>query len=255
MLPRDAAINGAEEVQNAVAAATFTFVVMLVPMTQMTGDMGSGFRSMTTPMITSVIASYLMAMTLTPLMAAYLFKPSTTVSSEAGNESSDELDLMPAEERPPGKLGWVLHYLFLRHFHKFELGFARAVDYAVKYRWVVVALTVGSLYITLTLFDYLEQEQMPLTDTSLALGYLRAEPGTSFKRMREITIEVERIALEQEHVKNASALTGKSPVWGQYFTGYGVNRVNEARLIMNMTIVISRGPLIMPSNIDGSSSR
>ena len=238
--PREAAINGTEEVQNAVAAATFTFVVMLIPMTQMTGDMGSGFRSMTTPMITSVIASYLMAMTLTPLMAAYLFKPTDAASSRAKNESSGDLELMPVDERPPGKLGWVLYYLFLRHFHKFELGFARVVDYALKYRWVVVALTVSSLYITLTLFDYLGQEQMPLTDTSLALGYLRAEPGTSFERMREIVTEVERIALKQEHVKDASALTGKSPVWGQYFTGYGVNRVNEARMIMNMTIADER---------------
>ena len=239
-LPRDAAINGAEEVQNAVAAATFTFVVMLIPMTQMTGDMGSGFRSMTTPMITSVIASYLMAMTLTPLMAAYLFKQSKSVPAEAGNDGSNDLELMPADVRPEGKLGWIIYYLFLRHFHKFERGFARVVDYALKYRWIVVALTVGSLYITFTLFDYLDQEQMPLTDTSLALGYLRAEPGTSFERMREIVTEVERIALKQEHVKDASALTGKSPVWGQYFTGYGVNRVNEARLIMNMTIADQR---------------
>jgi len=202
--------------------------------------MGSGFRSMTTPMITSVIASYLMAMTLTPLMAAYLFKPSNAASSAPENEDSDVIELMPAAERPSGKLGWVLYHLFLRHFHKFELGFARAVDYAVKYRWVVVALTVGSLYITLTLFDYLDQEQMPLTDTSLALGYLRAEPGTSFQRMREIVTEVENIALEQEQVKDASALVGKSPVWGQYFTGYGVNRVNEARMIMNLTIANKR---------------
>ena len=233
--PRDAAVLGAEEVQKAVAAATFTFVVMLIPMTQMTGDMGSGFRSMTTPMITSVIASYLMAMTLTPLMAAYLFKPS---GPAVPNREATEL--MPAQERPAGKLGWVLYHLFLRHFHRFEIGFARVVDAALNYRWVIVALTVGSLYITFTLFDLLGQEQMPLTDTSLAFGYLRAEPGTSFRRMREIVAEVEAVALEQEHVKDVSALTGKSPVWGQYFTGYGVNRVNEARLIMNLTIADER---------------
>ena len=81
----------------------------------------------------------------------------------------------------------------------------------------------------MVLYDQLGQEQMPLTDTSLALGYLRAEPGTSFERMREIVPEIEKIALKQKHVKDVSALMGKSPAWGQYFTGYGVNRVNEAR--------------------------
>jgi len=239
--PHDAAILGPEEVQNAVAAATFTFVVMLVPMTQMTGDMGAGFRSMTMPMITSVIASYLLAMTLTPLMAAHLFKPARGAGapgSEAGDEEGPEL--FPSAEIPPGRLGWVLHHLFLKYFHGLERAFRWLVDKAVVYRWVVVAFTAGTLYITTTLFDQLDQEQMPLTDTSLALGYLRAEPGASFERMREIVTAIERIALKEKHVKNVSALAGQSPAWGQYFTGYGVNRVNEARVIMNLTIADKR---------------
>lgn len=236
--PPEAAVRGAEELQNAVFAATFTFVIIAVPMTLMTGDMGSGFRSMTMPMITSVIASYFLALTLTPLMAAYLFKPSphAPAAAPAGGTGTDLASLMPADERPAGKVGWLVYHVFLKYFHRFERFFARLVDLALNYRWIVVALTGGALYVTVVLFDQLGQEQMPLTDTSVAFGYLRADPGTSFERMREIAAQVERIALEQKHVKNASALTGKSPMWGQYFTGYGVNRVNEAQLIINMTI-------------------
>lgn len=236
--PREAAVRGAEELQNAVFAATFTFVVMAVPMTQMTGDMGSGFRSMTTPMITSVVVSYFLALTLTPLMAAYLFKPSPHAGPAAvAEESGTTLEaLMPVDERPSGKVGWLIYHVFLKYFHRFERIFARLVDLAVTYRWIVVAFTAGTLYVTFVLFEHLGQEQMPLTDTSLALGYLRAEPGTSFERMAEIVTEVERIALNERNVKDASALTGKSPMWGQWFDGYGVNRTNEARLIMNLTI-------------------
>ncbi len=235
--PREAAVRGAEEVQNAIAAATFTFVVMLVPMTQMTGDMGSGFRSMTMPMITAVIASYVLALTLTPLMASYLFKPAPRKDGKGGIE---EEELMPSDEPPPGLVGLVLYHVFLKHFHKFERVFKRLVDVSLRYRWIVVALTVGSLYFTVVMFENLEQEQMPLTDTSIAFGYLRAEPGTSFKRMKEIVLEVEKIALKEKNVKDVSALTGKSPSWGQYFTGYGVNRVNEARLVMNFTLANER---------------
>ncbi len=230
--PRVAAVQGAEEVQNAIVAATFTFVVMLVPMTQMTGDMGSGFRSMTIPMITSVIASLFMALTLTPLMCAYLFKAKTVGEGEGELEE----ELMPSVDRPPGRVGWLVHYLFLSHFHRFESFFARLIALALDYRWIVVAVTVAAIYVTATLFDLLEQEQMPLTDTSLALGYVRAEPGTSFERMREIRAEVERIALKQKSVKKIAAQIGQSPGWGQYFTGYGVNRVNEASVIMSLTI-------------------
>ena len=231
--PREAAVRATEEVQSAITFSTFTFVIMLVPMTQMTGDMGSGFRSMTIPMITSGIASLFMALTLTPLMCAYLFKPKEG-ATEGGEE--EEEPLMPSTDPPPGRVGWLIHHLFLRYFHAFEKVFARLVALALDYRWIVVALTGASLYVTATLFDQLDQEQMPLTDTSLALGYVRAEPGTSFERMREIMLDIERIALKQENVKNISALTGQSPAWGQFFTGYGVNRVNEARLIMTLTI-------------------
>ena len=230
--PREAAITGAESVQNAITAATFTFVIMLVPMTQMTGDMGSGFRSMTIPMITSVIASLFMALTLTPLMCAHLLKP-----AEKGDEGeTKEEQLMPTSDPPPGWVGWLIHNLFLRYFHGFERVFVRLVELALDYRWIVVAATCAALFVTATLFEQLDQEQMPLTDTSLAVGYVRADPGVSFDRMREIIRTFERIALRQKNVKNVSALTGRSPAWGQYFTGYGVNRVNEARVIMNLTI-------------------
>jgi len=238
--PKVAAVRGAEEVQNAVFAATFTFVVMLIPMTRMTGDMGSGFRSMTTPMITSVIASFFMAMTLTPLMSAYLFKPVPERAGADVEEDDGDEGLIPADERPPGLTGWLVYYGFLKYFHMFERGFSRLAGLALRYRWLVMALMGASIFITFELYDQLGQEQMPLTDTSLALGYLRAEPGTSFERMKEIVPQIEKIALEEKHVKDVSALTGKSPGWGQYFTGYGVNRVNEARLIMNLTIADQR---------------
>lgn len=231
--PREAAVSGTEEVQNAITAATFTFVFMMIPMTLMTGDMGSGFRSMTIPMITSVIGSLFLALTLTPLMAAHLFKP-----KPAGAVISKDVaeGLAPSDEPSPGLVGRAIDFLFLRHFHRFEKVFGRFVALSLDYRWIVVAATGASLYITVAMFNVLEQEQMPLTDTSLALGYLRADPSTSFQRMQEITQKVERIALEEKNVKDASALTGQSPVWGQYFTGYGINRVNEAQLIMNFTI-------------------
>ncbi|EQD74335.1 Acriflavin resistance protein, partial [mine drainage metagenome] len=137
---------------------------------------------------------------------------------------------------PPGRLGRVMYAVFLRRFHAFERFFERLVGWLLRHRLIVVALVGGSILIALGLFNQLGVEQMPLTDTSLILGYVRADPGVSPKRMAEIVKKIERIALAQKNVKNVSALTGESPVWGQYFTGYGVNEVNKAQLLMNLTI-------------------
>lgn len=232
--PREAAIRGAEEVQNAITAATLTFAVMLYPMTRMTGDMGSGFRSMTTPMITTVVTSLFLALTLTPLMASYLFKAKE--GAEEFREPTVEEQLVISEEAPPGKLGRIMDVLFIRHFHRFEHLFARAVSWSVSHQWIILAATGAAIWVAVSLFDTLGQEQMPLTDTSLMLGYVRATPGTSPGRMRQIIGQISRIALKEKNVKDISATTGESPVWGDYFTGYGVNRMNEARLILNLTI-------------------
>lgn len=233
--PKVAAVVGAEQVQNAILAATLTFAVMLYPMTRLAGDMGSGFYSMTVPMITSVIGSYILAMTVTPLMASVLFKPkpgATTEEVEIPLEEEMKLESAP----PPGRFGALMHVVFLRYFHAFEHAFARALNWSLQHRWIVVAGIAASLMLAFSFFNQLGVEQMPLTDTSLILGYVRADPGVSTKRMDEIVRKIERIALQQKNVKNVSALTGQSPMWGQYFTGYGVNEVNEARLLMNLTI-------------------
>ncbi|TAL85149.1 MAG: efflux RND transporter permease subunit [Rhodanobacter sp.] len=233
--PKIAAVLGAEQVQNAVLAATLTFVVMLYPMSQLSGAMGAGFHSMTIPMITSVIGSYILAMTVTPLMASVLFKPkpgAVTEEVEIPLEEEMKLESTP----PPGWFGRVMHKVFLRHFHTFEQAFMRWVAWSLHHRWIVVAGVAGSLMLATSLFDQLGVEQMPLTDTSVILGYLRADPGTSTKRMDQIVKKVEQIAMAQKNVKDVSALSGQSPVWAQYFTGFGVNEVNEARVLMNLTI-------------------
>jgi len=236
--PRIAAVRGPEEVLNPVIATTTAFVIMLIPMTQMTGDMGSGFLSMTIPMITTVIFSTLMALTLTPLLSAYLFKPKPGAVED--EEQLDRVDtaesLVPTYEPPAGWVGRIIYHIFLKHYFVFERFFGRVIGWAVSYKWIVVVATAALIWSTFVIYDTLDQEQMPLTDTSLILGYVRAQPGTSFERMKEIVTQIEKIALKQENVKDASALVGQSPVWGQYFTGYGVNTVNEARTIMNLTI-------------------
>jgi len=236
--PRLAAIRASEEVQVAVAGSTIAFVIMLIPMTQMTGDMGSGFRSMTIPMITSVLASLFMALTLTPLMSAHLFKPKPgAIEDEYALDQIDISESMtPHYEAPPGAIGRVVYLGFLKYYFMFERFFGRIISWGISYKWIVVTATGALIWMTLVLYDTLGQEQMPLTDTSLMLGYVRAQPGTSAERMAEIIPHIERIALAEKNIKDVSALTGQSPVWGQYFTGYGVNRVNEARMILNLTI-------------------
>lgn len=235
--PRAAAIVAAEEVQGAITIATLVFVVMLFPMTQMTGDMGSGFRSMTTPMIVTVLASLLLSLTLTPLMSAYMLR-----SPPDAEEDENKVRGWKVEEtlgvfvKPPDFLGRVIGRVFLAPFFYVEKLFGRVVSWSLNHSWIVMAIAAASLWITSSVFDTLGQEQMPLTDTSIGIGYVRADPNITPVRMRELAAELSRIALENENVIDIQMMVGKSPMWGQYFTGYEVNRTNEATFVMNLTI-------------------
>ena len=235
--PRVAAIVAAEEVQGAITIATLVFAVMLYPMTQMTGDMGSGFRSMTTPMIVTVLASLLLSLTLTPLMSAYMLRPPANAEEDEnkvrGWKVEEQLGVFV---KPPDFVGRVIGRVFLAPFFQVERLFGHVVSWSLNHSWIVMAVAAASLWITSSVFDTLGQEQMPLTDTSIGIGYVRADPNITPVRMREVAAELSRIAMEDENVVDIQMAVGKSPMWGQYFTGYELNRTNEATFVMNLTI-------------------
>ena len=210
---------------------------MLFPMTQMSGDMGSGFRSMTTPMIGTVLASLILSLTLTPLMASRLLKPIPgAIESEEEARKINVEEKLGSYMKPTDLLGRTIDWLFLRHFFRFESKFGKIVEWSLKYPWVILAAAVASIWVTISIYDTLDQEQMPLTDTSIILGYVRVDPNVSPDRMFEIAEEISAIALEESNVVDMQMMVGKSPMWGQFFTGYEVNRTNEAMVVMNLTI-------------------
>ncbi|MCZ6642005.1 MAG: efflux RND transporter permease subunit [Gammaproteobacteria bacterium] len=235
--PKIASIVATEEVQGAITIATLVFAVMLFPMTQMTGDMGSGFRSMTTPMIVTVLASLLLSLTLTPLMTSYMIKPRPDAE-----EDEEKVRAMDISERlgvfvqPVDMLGRIIGRMFLGPFFRVEKYFVGLVRWSLDHSWIVIAGGLATVWLTSSIYDVLEQEQMPLTDTSIALGYVRADPNITPQRMFEVAKQISAYALEAPEVIDIQMMVGKSPGWGQYFTGYEVSLPNEAMIVMNLTI-------------------
>lgn len=235
--PRIAAVLGAEDVMGAITIATLTFVVVLIPMTQLQGDMGSGFRSMTVPMIFSILASLLFAITLTPLMATYFMKaPDDAITDEEEARKMTVQEELGVFVAPEGWFGRLITRFFLRPFFKVEKAFGGVARWFLDHPLIIVVLMGTALWVTGHIYDSLDQEQMPLTDTSIGLLYTRFDPNTSPDRMFEISGELSRLFKQEKNVIDISLMTGKSPMWGQFFTGYEINNTNEANGIINFTI-------------------
>ena len=79
--PHQAAIEGTQEVFLAIAAATAVMVAALAPMTFAGGLTGIMFVGIVLPIIYALLASLIVSLTLTPLMAAYFLKPHSGAST------------------------------------------------------------------------------------------------------------------------------------------------------------------------------
>ncbi|BCO25815.1 multidrug resistance protein MdtC [Rhodoferax lithotrophicus] len=82
--PMQAALEAANEIGLAVVATTFTLVAVFLPTAFMSGIPGKFFRQFGITSSVAVLASLLVARLLTPMMAAYLLKPSPVHVTQNG---------------------------------------------------------------------------------------------------------------------------------------------------------------------------
>lgn len=82
--PMQAAIEAADEIGLAVVATTFTLIAVFLPTAFMSGVVGQFFSQFGWTAVISIFMSLLVARLLTPMMAAYLLRPSKHTDKPAG---------------------------------------------------------------------------------------------------------------------------------------------------------------------------
>jgi HAE1 family hydrophobic/amphiphilic exporter-1 len=209
--PKEAAIDGASEVMTALISTSLSFWAALLPLNFLGGALGTGFRGMTMPMILANIGSTWLALTLNPMMAAYLFKP------EADTRTGFTQRIVDWVTAP---VQWFLTRL--------ERAYHKALHLSIDYRFVAVTVGIVSVLIAGEIYKDLPQEMMPQQDTGIGVGGMAAWPGTPFSQFDRMVTHVEQIILRQRDtdgkpvVEKVSTTIGQEPVQSTYFTGYGM---------------------------------
>jgi len=216
--PKQAAIDGAQELTFAVLATGLAFWLVLAPNLFLQGAMGIGFRGMTAPMIFAHMFSAFFALTMNPMMAAYLFKP--------------------YQERLANPLDRFFTRLF-RPFiwlvEKLEWLYKHALEWSLDHRAVIMGVAVASIYAGWKVWPMLGWEGMPLQDTGQAVGEVEAWPGTPYPETEKIVSRTEEVLMRQPEVRLVSTQIGQEPAFGTYFSGFGVRTVNKAFFKVTMT--------------------
>ena len=142
--PFNAAMEAADEIGLAVIATTFTLVAVFLPTAFMSGVPGKFFKQFGWTAALAVFASLVVARMLTPMMAAYMLKPST---------------------KPAPVPFWMPTYL-------------RMVRWCLSHRFWT-ALGAGAFFIaSLALIPLLPTGFIPPDDNSQTQIYLELPPGT-----------------------------------------------------------------------------
>ncbi|MFA6037894.1 MAG: efflux RND transporter permease subunit [Legionellales bacterium] len=191
--PVAAAIKGSTEIAFAIVAMTITLAAVYAPIGFTKGLTGDIFREFAFTLAGAVLISGFVALTLSPMMCAYLLKPVGSL-----NRYQQRLEH-----------GFESLFKKYRQFLYFALG---------KRYWVVGIFLIVAV-IGVGLFTTLKQELAPIEDSGAILTVLAAPTGSSFSYTEEHIAQAVKV-LEQipENSGIVSVAGFPTPTQGIIFT-------------------------------------
>ena len=201
------------EILTALIGSTFTPVVVFLPLAYLHGMAGVFFRALGLTMVVALLVSLLLAITLTPSLAAWLIRgrsggdasspgAGATLSSrekQAGNEASRPPSATGASQ-PRGEAGFVLRPV-LRIYEA-------AVRWALRHAWLTL-LACGLVFgASIAVYCQLETGFLPDFDEGGFVMDFNALPGTSLAEASRVLDQVEQSIRTNADVEGYSRRLG-----------------------------------------------
>jgi multidrug efflux pump subunit AcrB len=180
--PELAAQRGGEEVALPVLAATLTTVVVFFPVLFLYGVSRFLFTALALAVVLSLVASYVVALTVVPLFCAKLIKGH---SVDAAGEHSE-----------PKGWGQRFNAWFNRKFKQMLNRYEGALNLALLRPLATVLGITGLFVLSLALYPLIGKAYFPRTDPGQFVINLKAPTGTRIERTDQLVERVEQIVRE-----------------------------------------------------------
>jgi len=177
------------EISGAIIAITLVMTAVFVPVTFMTGPVGTFYRQFGITMATSIVLSGVVALTLTPVLCAMILKPHST------------------QPKKRGPLGMFLH-LFDRGVEKVTAGYAAVLRPIVARRLLTLSVIAGFGFLIYLVNTVLPGGFIPLEDQGMIYGIIQTPPGSTLEYTNSKSHELEAIAKRIDGVNSVSSLAG-----------------------------------------------
>ena len=203
--PRDATIKSMDEIQTALIAIALVLSAVFLPMAFFGGSVGVIYRQFSITIVSSMALSVLVALILSPALAATLLKRPDKENRESGN----------AVGRFLHRSGERFNDWFRRTTDRYVRGVTRILDHAA----IALVVFAGIVALLVILFLRLPTSFLPTEDQGIAQIQYTLPPGATQARSSAAAREIEKYFLGPEK-KNISAIY---TVTGQSQQGSGQN--------------------------------
>src|SRR5690606_25844736 len=196
--PVEAAREAAGEIGNAVIATSLTLAAVFVPVAFMPGIAGKFFREFGWTAATAVWFSLLVARLLTPMMAAYLFKPHDH------------------QERESRLMRWYLGWV------------DKALRHLARSLWIATGLFVASL----ALVPLIATTFIPTADLGRSNLSLELPPGTRLEQTLDVAERARAMLSDMPELKQVYTTVGSVLDLGDP-GATGVGEARKATLVLD----------------------
>jgi HAE1 family hydrophobic/amphiphilic exporter-1 len=195
-LPRkEAAVKGAEEVNEAITGSTLTTIAVFLPMLFVVGIAGQLFKDLLFTITFSLIASLLVAVTLVPLLAAGRKATQTIGKNPSGCKSQ------------PGSSNF---YSASPKKNKIMDIYSRLLSSCLTHRTLTTTVILVLFALSLLFLFTTNREFMPKIDQGEFIIKVNMPTGTALEATDSVTRKIEELLREIPEVKDITATVGSS---------------------------------------------
>lgn len=221
--PAVAAETGGAEVNLAVLAATLVDVVDFFPVTFLFGVSKFLFSALALAFCLSLLASFVVAMTVVPLFCSKFLKAMPAHEGGGEHHAGQEPAGGAAHEEEEGSLGARFNRAFNRGFHKVLDRYEAAVRLALKRPALTVVGLFGLFVLSLGIYPLLGLAFFPQTDAGQFTINTKVPTGTRIEMTNTYVANIENLIRQQVSKQDMKMIVSNIGVVPDFSSLYTTN--------------------------------
>ncbi|MGE0568331.1 MAG: efflux RND transporter permease subunit [Bacteroidia bacterium] len=177
------------EISGAVIAITLLMVSVFIPVSFMTGPVGTFYRQFSITMASSIVLSGIVALTVTPVLSAMILK------NNHGHEKKKNI---------LNRLLNTFNNLFERLTNRYVNILKRIAHRKAITAGLFIIFSLGIFFIS----NNLPSGFIPSEDQGMLYAIIQTPPGSTLERTNDLSNKLEKLILEVDGIQSVSSIAG-----------------------------------------------